>query len=311
MGDIPVLIIGYQRFEMIAKIIAKALENTSGKIYISIDAPRSESDRPINVQLRGYLDNLSVIYPSRIRANFMVENVGCSAHVLWACDWFFLNEEYGLVLEDDCLPDSIAFNYLKDARAVYERDEKCLMISLSQFGPKELVRDKWSFSPYPLVWGWAASSKKWTRIRKLIRGEFEFSKLRVLKSIELFFWFSGARRAQRRYVDAWDTPLAFGLIVNEYYVLHPPGNFIQNSGNDAVAVHVGITDPWINFPVSEYRSNFEYPQFNPELVLWYRKNFYRIRSSHIFTNRLRALLDVLQNSRKVSRSSSQKYHPKL
>lgn len=310
MGDIPVLIIGYQRFEMITKIVAKALENTSGPIYISIDAPRKPSDYPVNRRIREYLRNLSATHPSQVKTNFMEQNVGCSTHILQACDWFFKVEEFGLVLEDDCLPDHLAFTYLKDARAVYQENERCLLISLSQFGPKELVVDKWSFSPYPLVWGWAASAVKWNQIRELILGEFKFSRFTVLKSIEMYFWLSGARRAQRGYVDAWDTPLAFGLIVKQFYVLHPPSNFIQNLGGDEVAVHVGTSDPWINFPIGEYRQDMAEPLVNPDLVRWYRKHFFRIRGKHAITNRVRAAVDVFLYSRRVTQSLSQKYYSK-
>lgn len=308
MGDIPVLIIGYLRFDMITKIVARALENTSGPIYISIDAARNPSDYPVNQQIREFLENLSDTHPSQIKTNFMDQNVGCSAHVLHACDWFFSIEEFGLVLEDDCLPDRLAFIYLRDARTVYQKNELCLLISLSQFAPKELVGDKWSLSNYPLVWGWAASGEKWNLIRDLILGEFNYSRFTVLKSIELYYWLSGARRAQRGFVDAWDTPLAFGLNVKKLYVLHPPGNFIQNLGNDEVAVHVDTSDHWTNFPIGEYRQDLAEPVVNPALVRWYRDQFFRIRGRHAITNRLRALLDIFKYSRRATQSLSQKYY---
>lgn len=294
MIDIPVLIIGYQRLHLIEQIVATALENSSGKIYVSIDAPRDSNTDSANIEIRNYLNELVLRFPNRFSIRFLKNNVGCAIHVLTACDWFFSHERFGLVLEDDCLPSAEVFKFLFEAKLTFDHNPKCLMVCLSQFCPNEITLNRWSFSPYPLVWGWAASDEKWITLRTLILGDFKFDRCKIFKSKELYFWHSGARRAHKGLVDAWDTPLVFGMVTNGYFVLHPPVNLIQNLGADTNAVHVKSTSPWINRQIEPYSPNIELPQFNPKSTIWYSVNFYRIRNRHVLTNRMRLVLDYLK-----------------
>jgi hypothetical protein len=98
---------------------------------------------------------------------FRNENLGTKKAISSAISWFFKHVEDGIILEDDCVPDSSFFpfcSYLLDA---YRYDDRVAMIS--GFNPIRTWRyeeQSYHFSNYGGIWGWATWNKEWTAYRK-------------------------------------------------------------------------------------------------------------------------------------------------
>jgi homospermidine synthase len=64
----------------------------------------------------------------RLKPFFVKKNPGCKYAVSSAITWFFENEENGIILEDDCLPNQSFFgfvrNYLGDKDKIETRTDK-------------------------------------------------------------------------------------------------------------------------------------------------------------------------------------------
>src|SRR5437660_281578 len=76
------------------------------RLYVAADGPRSsragEQERCDAVRRIA----TSVDWPCELVTLFRKTNMGCKRAVSSAISWFFEHEEEGIVLEDDCLPDS-------------------------------------------------------------------------------------------------------------------------------------------------------------------------------------------------------------
>jgi hypothetical protein len=79
-----------------------------------------------------------------------------------AINWFFENEENGIVLEDDCLPHPTFFRFCDELLEKYKDDQRISMISGDnfQFG-YQLNDESYYFSNYSHVWGWASWRSRW------------------------------------------------------------------------------------------------------------------------------------------------------
>ena len=74
-------------------------------------------------------------------------------------------EEEGIILEDDCIPNSTFFKYCDDLLTKYKNENNVWIISGDNGGP--ILRDQYfldydyTFSRVPLIWGWATWKDRW------------------------------------------------------------------------------------------------------------------------------------------------------
>lgn len=293
------LIVAYRRWNNVAKLID--ILNTEGvrRIYIAIDSgPSSDLDSIFDVnktvevalKARDMMENVQVSIHS--------ENVGCSAAVLSACDWFFENEAFGVVFEDDCIPACDFFTYAKHARQVISRDSDVWLFCGTQFAPELQVQDTWSLSKYALIWGWGTSREKWNQISMALKLENSKLKRSNLSTGESQYWRAGALRSRSGVVDAWDNILIYCMLTLGKKSVLPQCSLVSNVGNDSVATHTGDDSAWLRLETGIFRIPASDPLEDQVLDSWLNKNFYRISIRHILTTRITSLLDSIMRRKK-------------
>ena len=92
------------------------------KLFISSDGPRSEiqNEKKIVNDLRDSLIK-EINWDCNIKTLFRENNLGCKHAVSSAISWFFSNEERGIILEDDCLPNSSFFLFCSEMLNKYDK----------------------------------------------------------------------------------------------------------------------------------------------------------------------------------------------
>lgn len=229
---LAVLIVGFLRKNQIEKLVRVAYKEGVKEIYISLDGPRSSKDDAKQIDIIKMICELRQEFPIKIDARRLNQNIGAGAAVISAIDWFFSQENQGIVLEDDLSPDP---SFFSEATAFLSRtdvDERVLMFSGTNIfegdtGVIEILR-------YPVVWGWATSRAKWMALRSLIfspTSELSMSKL----NFDYFYWLVGKRRALKGQTQVWDVPLAGAMLSQDYYCALSPTNLITNIGDDNFA----------------------------------------------------------------------------
>lgn len=275
-------------------IINSCLAANVTRVYIAIDGPTNFSAKHDVDKCIAYANEFKKKYPNLVFTKISEFNLGSAASVLSACDWVFTQEEFAVVIEDDCLPTDGFFTWIRDYKKYLEIDKSILIMSGNQFAPYDVTRGLPTLSKYPLIWGWATSKSNWRIMISLIY-DFKIIKKRVRRSsyIDYCFWRSGARRSLEGYIDAWDIPLAFLMNQIGAKALLPAYNLVRNVGGDIHATHTRDFSKWLYFPTQNYSYSNCHPVQNLELDYWYRKNLFEIRFRHIFSTKISWLLDLL------------------
>jgi hypothetical protein len=209
-------------------------------VYISIDGARETTMG--DVELVKECQELATEFQSKseikVSTRFRSNNLGSAANVIQSIDWFFNNEQSGVILEEDCVPDPTFLNYMEKNLTRFETEQRVWVIS--GFRPKvDNLTGEPCFVHLPMNWGWGTWANKWQLIRKTLLESAFLQPLYLLPlgSVEDVFWNIGARRSLKGFVDAWDTPLAFAMWKYDKLTMIPARNLISNIGTDYLSLN--------------------------------------------------------------------------
>jgi hypothetical protein len=241
----PVLLITFQRLAETQKVFAAIQAARPTRLYIASDGPRTgrvgEAEKVEAV--RQFLQS-SVDWPCDLHTLFRNANVGCKKGVSGAIDWFFKNEDQGIILEDDCLPHPDFFKFCAEMLNRNRDDTRVLAVNGCNFQNGQARGDgDYYFSRFMHVWGWATWRRAW-----------------AANDVDIKFWpdwksstswqnFFGADQVQRRYwdrvfdrmhaqkIDTWDHAWVASLWHADGIVVTPNVNMVSNIGFGGDATH--------------------------------------------------------------------------
>ena len=108
---IPILFLTFNRPNLTFKVFDKIKEIKPRRLYVASDGPRKiDNEKKIVDQVRKIATNTT--WDCDLQTLFRSQNLGCKNAVSGAIDWFFKNENKGIILEDDCLPNTDFFYFL-------------------------------------------------------------------------------------------------------------------------------------------------------------------------------------------------------
>jgi len=297
--SIPALIIAYRRTEQVLRIIEVLSKAGVTKIYLALDSAGDENPfaKAESESLLYSLLDLKEESSLEILIAKHSENVGCSAAVLSACDWFFSNEEYGIILEDDCIPSPDFVTFALSAKTMIERHPNLWIACGTQFAPSPLVDDVWMTSRYALIWGWATNRDKWRLIVDSIMTPQKIGRFCFVDTSERQYWNAGSRRSSLGIVDAWDNVLISQMIAQGAEAILPRASLVSNVGFDSAATHTKHRSRWLSHDPASFSVPDYAPKINPQVDEWLKKHFYRVAFRHLFSTRITLLLDLISGKR--------------
>ena len=108
--NIPVLILGYNRPKHIKKLISSLKKIKPKNIFISLDGPKkNEIDRIKCHVVKNEIEKIN--WNCEIKKKYNLNNLGCRESVYKGINWFFKHNNFGIVLEDDCIPNDSFFHF--------------------------------------------------------------------------------------------------------------------------------------------------------------------------------------------------------
>ena len=213
------------------------------KIYIHIDGPRNSEDSKKIKEIINLLDKIDKSIDKEVL--IQDKNLGCGLGMVTAISWFFEKEKYGIILEDDCIPNPTFYDYCNQLLPEYKNNENIFMISGDNGGqiiPEKHFGDNDLISiPTPLIWGWATWKNRWE--------EYEYNELNLnfinifqnLKEFEIFERFILIKYFYKlknyKVLNTWDIHLFYKLIVTGKRCIVPRMNLIKNIGFGDEATH--------------------------------------------------------------------------
>lgn len=237
----PVLLLVFNRPEATQKVLREIIKYNPSKLYVSCDGPRNEEDETlickINAQLKS-IENIQIV------SRFLETNIGCRKAVKSGIDWFFENEQNGIILEDDCLPGEDFFEFCSQLLDQYKSEKQVAHISGTNYSYGKLkIKYSYYFSKYFHIWGWATWKDRWERYKEKV--DLEEIESIVEKNFknhsEKNFWRECFYKVYNEEFDTWDFQWVFTNLYYDSKAIMPSKNLVTNIGFHPLATHT--TDP--------------------------------------------------------------------
>ena len=286
MSNLPVLVLGFNRPDLLQNLLNRLKDLEVTDVYISLDGPRNSFDSENCNNCLKVAQAFAPIFNTRIIHRSY--NLGCNLGVVSALDWFFSQVEFGVVIEDDCDPAEDLFSYFqrfKEDKEIFQE----INVSIAT-GHNPFVRmHQDSVSRFTLIGAWATWAEVWQKIR------LDYFKIKMPKTKNLLnekrriretvFWWVNSTRGKLGQVDTWDGIFSEQAWSYGFKSLIPMNNLVTNLGFRQDGTHTkNSTDTnLVQFNDDEYLSL----HIDDLLVKYY----YRINIFHSVTPLLRLLIE--------------------
>ena len=129
----PVLFLTYRRFDTSEKVFEEIRKAKPRRLYFASKAPNHNrlKDRELVQKVRAL--NERIDWPCDLSTRFLTEHLSVKDSLNLSIDWFFKNEESGIILEDDCLPHPDFFTFCEALLERYKNDERVWAIAGHNF----------------------------------------------------------------------------------------------------------------------------------------------------------------------------------
>lgn len=244
MSKTPILFLIFNRPNQTMEVLDAIRKYAPERLYIAADGARANKpgEQEVCAQLRAKVLE-SIDWKCEVKTRFQPSNIGCKLAVSGAIDWFFEQEEMGIILEDDCLPNASFFRFCEELLEYYKEDERIMQISGNnfQFG-KKWGDASYYFSKYNHIWGWASWRRAW-KLNTLDKSQFdEFVKSNQINylfqnSSERKFWMSHLKNVYQNNVDTWDAQWTLSMWMQNGLCILPNVNLVSNIGFGEDALH--------------------------------------------------------------------------
>lgn len=295
----PILLIAFNRPESTRQVIDALIASGVREIYFSVDGPRPGIHEDIFKvsQVRQLVTDYKASL--KIIPLFHEENLGCRLAVTGALNWFFSQVEFGIILEDDCVPTADFLTFASRMLHKYQDVTSVMHVAGSSY-LEEGIDYPYNhyFSSLFEVWGWATWARAWNCFEidpGVGSGEEDKLLIEHFKSKRVTDWFKGyLEQARVGTPSVWSTQWSLSLIKNKGVAVNPINNLVKNIGFTKDSTHGGSESfsLYDNFRTTEL-SNYPDP---PNIKIDYqldKKRFEIIRRtdpSLFIVNRLRAKL---------------------
>ena len=234
--DLPVLILGYNRFDKFKRCLTTLQEQGIKTIYVSIDGPKNSNDKNSQRKIINLCKNNELDLHTTLRK--WDKNYGCRKGPIKGISWFFEENKFGIILEDDVIISKKCILLFSQLLKEYISNENIFSISsFNEFTNKE-VESIYNI-PVWRSWGWASWSDRWKLHLDFSKKIKKFSilqiynllpiELRNIETAELI------KSCQLNLMDAWDYEFNFSHIVNNKLSLTLGGinNYVYGFDNSA------------------------------------------------------------------------------
>ena len=214
-------------------------------LYVAADGPRADKAGEAEKVEQVRRIATRVDWDCEVKTLFRDKNLGCKYAVSGAIDWFFENEEEGIILEDDCLPSQSFFWFCEELLERYRDDMRVGQISGFNSLDNYDINFDYIFSKYGPIWGWASWRRAWNVY------DVNISSWPYIKKHKLYKNFVGTKKEEnfriklfnnlyKNRIDTWDYQWVFSKLINSMLTILPSKNLIINIGFNDEATHTKI-----------------------------------------------------------------------
>lgn len=297
MNKAPILFLFFNRKDTTLKVFEKIKEYQPHDLYLACDGarPHKNGEETIVQSLRKTIKE-SINWECNIHFRFLDENLGCRDAVSGAISWFFQHEEKGIILEDDCLPESSFFDFCSSMLDRYEHDLRISMITGTNYhiDMSDEIKEPYFFSNHYSIWGWATWRRAW---EKYDITEKNWAKHKAAKN---HLYVNNSFFAYKNYeyifdliangeINAWGIQWTYTCLFQHGLCITPTKNQISNIGLDGTHTTKKVPEtlflkthplnlestnhPQEVFPLYSYDHGFLYKYYKKVVILITMKHY--------------------------------------
>lgn len=267
----PILLIGFRRPSSFQKVWKEIEKVRPRRLYVFVDGARPEvvGEKNLNEQVKKIC--LQTTWDCELLTRFSDTNLGCRKGVSEAISWFFRNEEKGIILEDDCLPNSDFFRFSDTLLTRYHSEKQVLTVAGSNYISGRISKQSpHSFSKYFFGWGWATWRRTWEIYDPEMsfwpewKGSSDWMDLHPSKH-ERRLWEKLFDLTYSGQIDTWDYVFLAALWRHGGLHAIPPANLVTNIGFTPDATHTTDSmSPLAGFPRQQLKTISFPPSIAPD-----------------------------------------------
>lgn len=248
MAKQAVLVIGFNRPDLLRQNFSAICEYQPKKLYFACDGPRSNhpDDDGLVTQARRSVEGFP--WRCEIETRFQLQNLGLRRNMVESLDWFFENEPAGIVLEDDCIPTPDFFFLMGHVLERYADDPRVWGATGSNLsGGWNGGSASYDFIRCPLIWGWASWANRWTLYDRHL-ADYRSSglagrKRRWRDPIEYHAYDWHLRQiSKRNFLTTWSFQWSWTVSNHDGLWAIPAQNLVSNVGFGVDATHTRSSD---------------------------------------------------------------------
>lgn len=248
MTSIPVLLITFNRPEHTRKVLESVLKSNTKELYVFQDGVRSNHGKDIEkcAKVRQVVETVLIGSGIHMHTLYSERNLGCGPGPMTALNWFFSENEMGIVLEDDAVPHPDFFLYAEELLQKYEEDESVFAI-----GSMNVDTQKWGDGSYYFsmmnrnLCAWATWRRAWEHFDLRLL-DVSCRQLRnALRwygcgQLEQEYWCNRLIDVQKDGCEgkSWDMQFFMSIWLNHGKGIMPNVNLSSNIGIDEEATHI-------------------------------------------------------------------------
>ena len=162
MKKIPVLVTFFNRPAILEELFYSIRSQNNIEVFFASDGARDKSDQENIDKCWALVEKYFKKVPESHKL-FRTTNFGCKRAMIGNIDWFFEINPFGIILEDDCVPNPEFFRVIGSALGDISLNSKYISISGSDYFPSSSNANQSRFreSIFPQVWGWGSWAAKW------------------------------------------------------------------------------------------------------------------------------------------------------
>jgi hypothetical protein len=282
-----VLMLVFNRPDVTQKVFEAVRQARPPRLYVAADGARA--DRPADLETTAQVRSIfnEIDWPCEVHTRFLDQNLGCRMAVSSAIDWFFKQEEQGIVLEDDTLPNTSFFEFCDAMLDRYKNDMRIFSVCGSNLAqPWFRSQQSYEFTRYMCVWGWASWRRAWNHYDEALQlwptVKTQPNALPLMPAgFARRFWSLVFDLVYLRSIGTWDHQWVFAHWKNNGLSIVPARNMVVNLGFGEGATNTSGATP--NY-VQLMKHNKQTPPFarpadiqeNGELSLVIERHIHRV-----------------------------------
>jgi hypothetical protein len=243
-----VLLMGFNRPHLLRRVIGSLRAIEPPSLYLAVDGPRTS--HVMDAELCSQSERLveEIDWECDIHTKIETENLGCRRAVSSAISWFLSTNDFGVILEDDCVPHPDFFRFCAEMNDRFADNECVGTVSGNWFlGTRWRNDSDYVFSRYPLIWGWATWNRAWAHYDDEMDHWPQLRETDWLLGIanghddSARYWTDIFDRCYRGEVDSWAYRWTYSSWRSGLMSVTPTKNLVSNIGFGEDATHTRDT----------------------------------------------------------------------